>query len=412
VEATSHLQTALMLLAKQAERPERNQLEILLRFRLVAPLLVTTGFASAESEENYARIAQLTEQVGPTIEALRVLWGQAAMVLVRSDLSKADALGDRFLRLATQAKLKNGPSLGHMLIAYSSLVRGDIGRARERFDIAMNEFDLEVSRSVFDDWPYDIPISLASQRILALQQQGWLDQATLGADEALAGARRIGSQGTEGYVLMHIALANMIAGDVHRTSLAAAALRRLADHADIRYYLWHAEVVHGWVEAKSGALDQGIARMRHGLELRHKHMANLWVPVYVLSMAELLIASGRHEEAFPIFDECEKLCRELQQRYIEPELHRLRAAASEAAGAARATVEAAFDLALQTARDRGARLFELRAATSRARFWQRSGRNEAARALLAPTLAGFTEGFASTDVREAQAVLAELASAR
>jgi predicted ATPase len=141
-------------------------------------------------------------------------------------------------------------------------------------------------------------------------------------------------------------------------------------------------------------------------------MANLWVPVYVLSMAELLMAHDRHEEAFPIFNECERLCSELQQRYIEPELHRLRGVAFAATGAARATVEAAFALALQTARDQGARLFELRAATSQARFWLRCGRNEAAGALLAPILAGFTEGFGSADVREARAVLAEFASTR
>jgi hypothetical protein len=374
--------------------------------------VVTTGFASPQSEENYARIAELTGQVGSTIEALRVLWGQAAMALVRSDLSKAEALGERLIRRATEANLENGPSLGHSVIAYGSLVRGDIRRARDRFDIAMQELSLEGSRSVFDDWPYDIRPALMCQRSLALQQQGCLDEAMREAEEALAEARRVGSQGTEGYVLMHIALANMIAGDVHRANLAATALRRLADDADIQYYRWHEEVVLGWVEAKSAALDQGIARMRQGLELRHKRMANLWVPVYVLSMAELLMANNRHQEAFPIFDECERLCSELQQRYVEPELHRLRGVAFAAMGAARATVEAAFDLALQTARELGTRLFELRAATSQARFWQRSGRKEAACALLAPILAGFTEGFASADVREARAVLAECASAR
>jgi class 3 adenylate cyclase len=410
VEATSHFQTALTLLAKRAEAPERHRLEIALRFRLIAPLLVTTGFASPQSEENYARIAQLTEQVGPTIEALRILWGQACMTLVRSELSRAEALGHRLIRLATQAEFKNGPSLGHIIIAYSALVRGDIRRARERFDVAMNEFHPEGSRFVFEDWPYDISAALMSQRMLALQQQGCLDQATRGAEEALAEARRIGSSETEGYVLMHIALADMIAGDVGGADRAATTLRRLADDRDLKYYRWHEEVVLGWVEAKSGALDRGIARIRQGLELRHHCMANLWVPVYVLSIAELLMAHGRFEEAFPIFTECETLCGELQQRYVAPELHRLRGVALAAMGAGEATVEASFALALQTARDQGARLFALRAATSQASFWQRCGQKEAASALLATILAGFAEGFASADVRAAQAVLTEFAT--
>ena len=184
----------------------------------------------------------------------------------------------------------------------------------------------------------------------------------------------------------------------------------MADDSDITYYRWHEQVLLGWVEAKSGALDQGIARIRQGLELRRKRMANLWVPVYVLSIAELLMAHSRHEEAFPIFSECTKLCRELQQRYIEPEVHRLRGVAFAATGAARTTVEAAFEVALQAARELGTRLFELRAATSRARFWQMCGRHEAASLMLAPILAGFTEGFASADVRQARAVLATLAA--
>jgi predicted ATPase len=209
---------------------------------------------------------------------------------------------------------------------------------------------------------------------------------------------------------MHIALANLIAGDVDGANHAATALRRLAEHTGIQYYRWHEEVVLGWVAAKSGALDQGIAQIRHGLEQRRKRMANLWVPVYVLSMAELLMAHGRHAAAFPIFNECAKLCCELQQHYVDSELHRLRGVAFAAMGAARTTVEPAFALALQTARDRGARLFELRAATSLASYWQRFGRNEAASFLLAPILAGFTEGLASNDVREAQAVLAKLAA--
>ena len=148
------------------------------------------------------------------MEALRALWGQAAMALVRSDLSKAEALGERLIRRATEANFRNGPSAGHIIVAYSSLVRGDIRRARERFDIAMREFPSDGSRVDFDDWPFDRPTAMRSQRILVLQQQGCLDQAMRDAEATLAEVRRIGSRETEGYVLMHIALANMIAGDV------------------------------------------------------------------------------------------------------------------------------------------------------------------------------------------------------
>jgi predicted ATPase len=52
--------------------------------------------------------------------------------------------------------------------------------------------------------------------------------------------------------------------------------------------------------------------------------------------------------------------------------------------------------------------FELRAATSLARLWQRQGKRDAARALLAPVYAWFTEGFDTRDLQDAKALLAEL----
>jgi len=51
---------------------------------------------------------------------------------------------------------------------------------------------------------------------------------------------------------------------------------------------------------------------------------------------------------------------------------------------------------------------ELRAATSLARLWQRQGQRAAARALLAPLSAWFTEGFDTRDLKDAQALLEEL----
>jgi predicted ATPase len=53
--------------------------------------------------------------------------------------------------------------------------------------------------------------------------------------------------------------------------------------------------------------------------------------------------------------------------------------------------------------------FELRAATSLARLWQHQGKRAAACALLAPLYAWFTEGFDTRDLKDAQALLAELA---
>ena len=64
---------------------------------------------------------------------------------------------------------------------------------------------------------------------------------------------------------------------------------------------------------------------------------------------------------------------------------------------------------LEIARRQAAKTFELRAATSLARLWQRQGKRDAAQALLAPFYAWFTEGFDTRDLIEAKALLDDLA---
>jgi predicted ATPase len=64
--------------------------------------------------------------------------------------------------------------------------------------------------------------------------------------------------------------------------------------------------------------------------------------------------------------------------------------------------------ALETAQKQGARLWELRAATSMAHLWRDQGKRTDARDQLAPILTSFTEGFGTRDLKEAAALLAEL----
>ncbi len=60
------------------------------------------------------------------------------------------------------------------------------------------------------------------------------------------------------------------------------------------------------------------------------------------------------------------------------------------------------------ARRQQAKSLELRAAMSLSRLWQRQGKRAAARALLAPVYGWFTEGFDTSNVQEARALLEAL----
>jgi len=72
--------------------------------------------------------------------------------------------------------------------------------------------------------------------------------------------------------------------------------------------------------------------------------------------------------------------------------------------------EAYFERALAVAGQQQAKSWELRAAISLARLWRDQGKVQQARELLARVYGWFTEGFDTRDLKEAKALLDELAS--
>ena len=99
-----------------------------------------------------------------------------------------------------------------------------------------------------------------------------------------------------------------------------------------------------------------------------------------------------------------------KEKWAEAEIHRVAgeiALRSPVPDAARA--ESYFTAALAIARRQQAKSWELRSATSYARLMREQGRVREAYDLLAPVYGWFTEGFDTKDLKEAKALLDELA---
>lgn len=71
--------------------------------------------------------------------------------------------------------------------------------------------------------------------------------------------------------------------------------------------------------------------------------------------------------------------------------------------------QSSLEAALRVARHQQAKSYELRAAISLARLWGEQGRRTEACDLVAPVYSWFTEGFDTADLKEAKALLYQLA---
>jgi len=101
---------------------------------------------------------------------------------------------------------------------------------------------------------------------------------------------------------------------------------------------------------------------------------------------------------------------EHEDRHYEPEAHRLKGELLLKQNDSN-TEEAqnCFQRAVEIARKQSAKSFELRATTSIARLLAKQGCRDEARTMLADIYGWFTEGFATADLKDAKALLDELA---
>ena len=135
----------------------------------------------------------------------------------------------------------------------------------------------------------------------------------------------------------------------------------------------------------------------------------MWSPYFRGLLAEVQGRAGRAAVSLDLASEAVDQAGRMEAQWIEADLHRLRGELLLALPEPeRPAAEACFLRALAVAREQGARLWKLRAATSLARLWQAQGRCVEARDLLASVHGWFTEGLDTRDLRDAKALLDEL----
>jgi predicted ATPase len=132
---------------------------------------------------------------------------------------------------------------------------------------------------------------------------------------------------------------------------------------------------------------------------------------YSSALAKAYANLGRLDDAWRSIDEAMVAIETSKERWIAAEVHRT---AGEivllAPPADVAKAEDYFQRALVVSRQQQAKSWELRAAMSMARLWRDQGEPQQARDLLAPVYGWFAEGFDTLDLKEAKALLEELAS--
>jgi predicted ATPase len=169
-------------------------------------------------------------------------------------------------------------------------------------------------------------------------------------------------------------------------------------------------VMTGWALAAAGVFDEGINRLREGLQAWRQTGSGTYQTYFLGLLADVLAQAGRSAEARPVLDEALDLARQTGEGLYEAELYRLRGEAllcetSAPNAEVLQRAEQDFRRALDVSRRQTAKSLGLRAAMSLFRLSRHMHQFGETRELLAATCEQFTEGLDMPDLREAHDLL-------
>jgi class 3 adenylate cyclase/predicted ATPase len=407
-EAATQLRKGLDQLSLLPGNPERWGQELELQSSLGAAALAVNGHAAPETGLAYARARELWEQLGCPSEFLHVPYGQSLHYTFVGELDLAQRLDEDLLRLSSERNEAAGLVLGHYSFGRNLLIAGRFDASRKHLEQVLQVFDPSLRQSLIRQAGDDPHVNAQAVLGVVLFCLGYPEQALALTNASIAEAESLDHLPSLASSLAYSFIPFSLAGDSKAEGQRAEQLFEMATERG--FAQWHATAMinRGWVAVMDGHVAEGISLLRSGSTAYRSTGAELWLPHFLLNLAMACEIAGQIEEAAAITGQAFEMTERTGQRWLLAEVNRYRGRFLQRQGQL-GTAENLYRQALSIAKEQGAKLWELRAATSLARLWGEEGRRADARALLAPVYGWFTEGVDTPDLKEAKALLGELA---
>jgi len=407
-EAITHLNRRLELLSTLPESSERDRLELDTLIALGVPLVVTQGHSALEVRSTYDRARALSQKLGDAGLQFHALMGLRRSAFLREGVGAALELGAHLLALAQRTGESGQLARAHALHAEVLRLHGDFAQSRHHCEQGLAYIDPQ--ERLADIFLYGNDTGIVCQNTLAevLWPLGYPDQAAAESQDVLATARKLAHPFSLVFALRATAVVRQLRGEPQIVQRQAQAAMQLSREHGFPLYLALTMVQHGWALAAQGEARVGIQQIQQGIAARRETGATTLLPDLLVWLVQAYAQAGMIEQAIDQLDEAQRMAMANGEHLTEAEMLRLRGELLLATNKDPEEAEACFQRALDVARRQEARSWELRAATSMARLWQRQGRVADARALLGEVYNWFSEGLDTADLIEARELLEAL----
>jgi tetratricopeptide (TPR) repeat protein len=413
IEAIARLRRGIDALDRLPDSEMKDRIDLDLQLALGPSVIAAQGPASSLAAETFARARQICERLKDPPEYLHVMYWLAVARAARGELPQAREAAVTLVGLADARH--DQPALINAVrgAGLTSLLMGRVVEAHEWSQRNIKEFDAsdEAERTAARSAGQDAGAAGLAIMAWALWILGRIDEASARMVAALERADAVKHPHTQAYVHYYASVLYALRGEANVAYQHADRSLKLSEEHGFRQWRGLSSVV-GAISAAALDPSRAIDRVISGLNEYRGAVYHPGITAILMLFCEVLIGCNRPDLAVEIIDRALATCNVNTERLVEAELHRLKARMLMLSNRHNSSVDAESLLAkaLKIAGSQSARSFELRAARDLAKLWCDQGKRDEARELLAPVYGWFTEGFDTRDLKEAKALLDELAS--
>jgi predicted ATPase len=403
-EGFAYVKRGLELLRQLPDDSQRLAQELGLQRSLVDCWIPVVNVGSPEMRSAMERIAHLSEQLGDRGEFFRALLNLCDSCIVSVELSKAGELARRALTLAGDCPL--ALAFAHRSIGKVLQSQGEFASSQKELEKALAL--TETTSPLISFGNRGRFLTLLADTLWPLGYQG---QAFDRAEQARALAKNEPDLWLRCLCESYALNVRLWGRDPQLVDDATRLLAFATEHG-LSTLIFQARIFLGGALVRHGQPAKGLAEMELGL----KESVRMKGPWWNSSRDDAMLADayakvGRFSDGLRLVATALARSEQTGEAMHRAEFYRLK---GELLLAGKNTnvdeAQRAFRTAIGVAQQQTARSWELRATTSLARLLRDNARRDEARTMLAEIYNWFTEGFDTADLKDAKALLDELAS--
>jgi class 3 adenylate cyclase/predicted ATPase len=406
-EAVAHFRRGLRLLESVPDTSANREKILHFLVELGPALIAIRGAGTPEVEATYRNALDVAQRLPASELHFTASWGWWR---IASDMRIALERADSLLKLATRTGDEELILQAHHCQWATHFHLGNQIDCLKHIDSGLQLYEPDRYRhhaSIYGG--HDPKVCGLGERALSLWLIGYPDRAIESAARAIRWARQIDHAGSILHAIDYALMLSRYRREPSRTLMLAGRMIKLSEQSASDEHALKGETFRSWATGILGNPTQALEQIRRSIAEQVALAISEDLPVFYEMMAEIEEALQLYQDGRASIEQGIKTAHESRGgHYWDAELLRRRAGFHDRSDATGKS-ETCLVEALAVARRQGAKSLELRAGTSLAQLWRDHGKRAEAHDLLAPVYGWFTEGFDTADLKDAKALLAELA---